>query len=198
MRRNLLWIFLLTAPLVSASSLGSFEATCSGAYCSGSYNGSTFTFFGPFPPALGIPYDPFIDFSIGTNGGSFTFGGNTCDYSVLLGGGNCYGEVSFGAIIWPRDDTGLSLGDVVSVKGKGTAEGWFCWDGGCPTGGPPPLFNNVEVNGTYQFTLTNPGTSSPFTWTAAQVSNVPEPATFVFASLGLAGVAVRSLRRRDD
>jgi hypothetical protein len=195
MKRNILWIFLVTAPLVSASSLGTFQAACSGAGCGGSYNGNTFGFGGPFPSGRvgpqsdpNFPYNPLIDFSIGTNGGSFTSGGNTCDYSVLLGGGNCYGEVSFGAYMGPPDDTGLSLGDVVSVKGTGSAEGFFCWDGDCPTGGPPPLFN-LNVTATYQFTLTDPGTLYAFTWTGAEFSSVPEPGTWVFATLGLAGVA---------
>lgn len=46
MNRNILWIFLLTAPLVSASSLGYFDATCTDAGCGGIFtNGSvSFTF----------------------------------------------------------------------------------------------------------------------------------------------------------
>jgi hypothetical protein len=190
MKRNILWIFLVIAPLVSASSLGSFEATCSGTVCSGSDNGLSFS--GPFP---NFPYNPFIDFSIGTHGGSFTSGGDTCDYDVLRGGGNCYGEARFGADLGPPDATGLSLGDVVSVKGTGTAETFFCWGGDC--GGSPP----ENVPAMYQFTLTNPGTSSPFTWTAAQFGSVPEPSvpepgTLVFATLGLAGMAVGWRGRR--
>ena len=205
MKKNVLWIFLATASLVSASSLGGFQATCSGTGCSGSYNGNTFVFSGPFPDGRAsaqvdpnFPYNPFIDFSIGTNGGSFTSGGHTCNYGVVLGGGNCYGEAAFGANLGAPDGTGLSVGDVVSVKGTGTAEGFFCWDGDCPATRPPPLFN-VNVTATYQFTLTNPGSSSPFTWTAAQFSSVPEPGTLGFATLGLAGVAAgwRGRRRRS-
>ncbi len=197
MKQNIFLIFLAAAPLVTASSLGSFEATCSGLGCSGSYNGNTFVFSGPFPDGRVSAqygpnfYDPYIDFSIGTHGGVFTSGGNRCDYDVVLGHGNCYGEASFGANLGPPDATALSLGDVVSVTGTGTAEGFFCWDGDCPADArPKPLFN-LNVTATYQFTLANPGTSSPFTWTAAQFISVPEPGTLVFATLGLAGAAVR-------
>ncbi len=193
MKQNCLWIFLLSAPLLSASSLG-FQAACSGTTCTGSYNGNTFTFNGPFTNAP--PYNPFIDFSIGTNGGAFTYGGNTCDYGVLLGGGNCYGEVAFGANIGPPDPAGYSLGAVVSVQGTGTAEGWFCWASACPASGPPPPLFNVDVRAIYQFTLTNPGATEPFTWTAAQFSPVPEPATVVFAALGLLALAGFSRVRR--
>jgi len=198
MKRNILWIFLVTAPLVGASSLGSFEATCSGTVCSGSDNG--LTFFGPFRGGRasiqgGDSYTGFIDFSIGTHGGSFTSGGHTCDYDVLLGGGSCSGEARFGADLGPPDATGLSLGDVVSTKGTGTAETSFCWGGNC--GGSPP----ENVPATYQFTLTDPGSTFPFTWTAAQFGSapepsVPEPGTFVFATLGLAGMAVGWRGRR--
>lgn len=137
-----------------------------------------------------------MDIGIGTNGGSFTYGANACDYGVVLGGGTCEGEVAFGANPAPPDETGLSLGQVVSVQGTGTAEGWFCWDGACPAGSAlPPLFN-VNVIATYQFTSTNPGTLYPFTWTGAEFSSVPEPGTFVFASLGLAGVAAGRMAQK--
>lgn len=200
MKPNILWIFLVTAALASASSLGSFEATCSGTGCGGSYNGNTFTFGVPFPdgrasaqPDPNFPYNPFMDFSIGTHGGTYSSGGHTCDYDVVLGGGDCDGEISFGADLGPPDATGLSFGDVVSVKGTGTAEGRFCWI--CSGVRPPPLFA-LNVIATYQFVLTNPGSSSPFTWTAAQFSSVPEPGTLVLATLGLAGVAVGRRGRR--
>lgn len=192
MKRNILCIFLVTAPLVSASSLGDFEATCSGTVCSGSGNGVSFS--GPFH---NVPYTGFIDFSIGTHGGSFTSGGHTCDYDVLLGGGICYGAARFGAPeLGPPDATGFSLGDVVSVKGIGTAAVYFCWGCSSAVGAPP-----TDVPATYQFTLTGPGSTSPFTWTAAQFGSVPEPSvpepgTFVFATLGLAGMAVGWRGRR--
>ena len=206
MNRNILWIFLVIAPLVSASSLSSFQAACSVAgSCSGNYNGSTsFDFSFAFPSGRAgatsdpdFPYNPFFDHvGIGTNGGTFTSGSNTCDYSVILAGGNCDGEVSFGTDFGPPDDTGLSLGAVVNVKGPGTAEGTFCWDGDCPTTGPPPPLFNLNITATYQFTLTNPGTLYPFTWTGAQFNSVPEPGTWVLTTLGLAGLAVRWGGRR--
>ena len=91
MKRNIFWIFLVTAPLVSASTLGSFEATCSGTVCSGSYDGNTFVFTGPFPdgrvPAEPPSYNPYIEFSIGTHGGGFGYGDHTCDYDVQRSGG---------------------------------------------------------------------------------------------------------------
>jgi hypothetical protein len=218
MNRNVLWIFLVAATLVRASSLGSFKATCvagGDGDCSGIFRNGTdsFSFEGPFPwskdfpappnryaPGFGPPY---IEFSIGTNGGSFTFGGHECDYSVILGGFSCYGDVSFGAPLGPPDDTGLSLGDVVSVVGAGTAQGFFCWGSEECNANPGgiQIFDLKDVHATYQFTLTDPGTPTPFSWTGAQfsfgVAPVPEPGTWVFATLGLAGVvAVLHGRRR--
>ena len=200
MKRNILWIFLVTAPLVTASPLGIFEATCSGQLggCVGSYEiGGTpvFSFGGPFPGfserfplSFGVP--PPIDMSIGTNGGSFLgpYGG-VCDYYVDLFVSPCYGEVLLGADLAPSDDTGLSVGDVVSVIGPGTVEGWWCYGEAC-NAIPAPLFN-LHVRATYQFTLTDPGTPAPFSWTGAEFSfsgPVPEPGTWVFATLGLAGM----------
>ena len=207
MKRNILWIFLLTAPLVGASSTGGFEATCGGGTgCSGSYGGLSFS--GPFPSGRvssaqsdpDFPYTGFIDFSIGTHGGTFTSGGHTCNYDVLLGGGDCDGEARFGAGLGPPDATGLSLGDVVSVKGMGTAAIGFCW--GCSI---PTLLFNGNVPATYQFTLTDPGSTFPFTWTAAQFGSapepsVPEPGTLVLATLGLVGMAAvwRGRRYRSE
>src|SRR5579875_1187574 len=106
-----LFVDILTERAASQRKFAGFQAACSGTTCTGSYNGNTFTFNGPFTNAP--PYNPFIDFSIGTNGGAFTYGGNTCDHGVPLGGGNCYGEVAFGANIGPPDPAGYSLGAVV-------------------------------------------------------------------------------------
>jgi hypothetical protein len=205
MNRNILWIFLVIAPLVSASSLGSFEATCTPSAfegnCAGAYKNGTdeFSFGGPFPgssdrygPPEGTPY---IEFSVGTNGGSFTFQGNTCDYGVQLSGFPCDGDVSFGAQLGVPDGTGLSLGDVVSVKGPGRAQGFWCWGDGCTNGAP--VFD-LDVTATYQFTVTDPGTPTPFSVTGAQFSSVPEPGTGVFATLGLAGVTSGFRRRRGS
>jgi hypothetical protein len=100
MNRNVLWILLVTAPLVSSSSLGYFKATCiagGDGDCNGIFRNGTdlFNFDGPFPwskdfPALPNRYapgegPPYIEFSIGTNGGAFSLGGHECDYSVVLG-----------------------------------------------------------------------------------------------------------------
>jgi hypothetical protein len=204
MNRNIFWIFLVIAPLVSASSPGTFQATCvSNGFnggCAGAYKNGTdeFGFGGPFPgssdryaPGEGPPY---IEFGVGTNGGSFIFQGNSCDYSVQLGGFPCDGDVSFGAGIGAPDDTGLSRGDVVTVAGTGRAQGFWCWGDGCTNGAQ--VFD-LDVTGTYQFTLTDPGTPKPFSWTGAQFNSVPEPGTWVFATLGLAGAAAGFRRRRD-
>jgi PEP-CTERM motif-containing protein len=204
MNRNILWIFLVVAPLVSASSLGTFKASCSfngfSGGCGGDYQNGTdeFAFGGPFPgsadryaPGQGTPY---IEFGVGTNGGSFSFQGNSCDYSVQLGGFPCDGDVSFGTGMAPPDDTGLSRGDVVTIAGTGRAQGFWCWGDGCMMGAQ--LFD-LDVTGTYQFTLTDPGTPTPFSWTGAEFSSVPEPGTGAFVILGLAGVATRFRRRRD-
>jgi MYXO-CTERM domain-containing protein len=126
-----------------------------------------------------------------------------CDYAaVAFGHISCYGEISLGAdLVQPFDTTGLSLGDVVSVVGSGTAEGWWCYVEACDTV-PPPLFD-LHVRATYQFTLTDPGSPTPFSWTAAQYSfgpaAVPEPGTWVYAALGLVGLAaaVRGRRRPE-
>ena len=207
MKRSIVWVFLLTAPLVSASSLASFEATCSGTRCVGNYGAIAFDI--PFigggarvsinGSGPGVPYDPFIQVGIGTHGGSFTDGVHTCDYSVVLGHGMCDAGVTFGANLGPPDDTGFSLGDVATVRGTGNAQASFCWGLGCPAGGsvPPPPSSGLDVSATYQFTLTDPGTPWPFTWTGAQFSSVPEPGTFLFAAFGLMGFAAgRQVRRR--
>ena len=214
MNRNVLWIFLVTAPLVSADSLESFQATCGptatgGYHCGGIYtNGLEFSFgfVGPFPgsPGFGIPGGgpryangqppPPIDIGVGTRGGTFSSQGHTCNYGDVLGGVDCDGEVFLGAELGAPDDTGLSLGDVVSVVGTGKAQG-FLRDGEFMAS-----FGLPEVHATYQFTLTDPGTFEPFSWTGAQFSfgsaPVPEPGTWVFATIGLAGLAAGFLGRR--
>ena len=199
----------MTAPQLSAGSLGSFEATCSSSdigisECDGMYTngpGISFNFGGPFPGSPGFseqfPYTGFIDFSIGTNGGAFSFGGQTCDYDAVLGGSQCDGEIMMGADLGQPDDTGLPLGDVVTVTGPGVAKGYFCSVCHATT----PLFD-LNVTATYQFTLTDPGTTMPFSWTGAQYSfvgaAVPEPGPLVSVTLGLAGVAAGvRLRRRN-
>ena len=107
MKRSVVWLFLAGAPVMSASSLDSFQATCSETTgCSGNYNDGAFVFSGPFP---NVPYEPFIDFSIGTHGGSFTYGGNTCNYDVVLGHGICDGEISMGARLGPPDPPDFHL-----------------------------------------------------------------------------------------
>ena len=143
------------------------------------------------------PARPYVDFSVGTDGGSFTFQGNMCDYGVVLAGTNCDGEVQLGAPLDVPDDTGLSLGDVVSVSGSGTAQGFFCWVEECNQG-LQSIFDLEDVRATYQFTLTEPGTITSFSWTGAEIQfrSCSEPGTLVFATLGLVGVAVGWRGRR--
>jgi len=201
MNRNVLWIFLLTAGLASAGSLDSFQATCSlpnpssPGVCSGSSD-SSFSFNGPFLPQEGSHFfapgqvPGAIDFGIGSLGGGFTYQGDPCNYGlVIIDHKPCDGEVVSGssAIVTPSA-TGLSLGDVVSVVGPGTAQGFFCDPCNEPAR-PSHLIFDIPVSATYQFTLTAPGARQPFTLTGAQVSSVPEPGTWVFTTLGLAGVA---------
>ena len=209
MNRNVLWIFLLTAPLVSAESLDSFQATCSRTspsspgVCSGSSD-SSFSFGGPFlaGPGADLFFAPgqipgAIGIGVGSLGGNFTYQGDPCTYYSTIHGKPCDGEVVFGssAIVTPSA-TGLSLGDVVSVVGPGSAQGYFC-DPCTEPAFPSHRIFDIPVSATYQFTLTNPGTPFPFTLTGAQVSSVPEPGTLVFATLGLAGVAAAWARRRS-
>ena len=99
MSRNILWIFLVIAPLVSASSLETLEATCNGSGplgCSGIYtNGPDVSFsfsgffdgfnqrFGPMPPnPSGIVLAPG-----GTHGGDTTYQGHLCNNDVANHGG---------------------------------------------------------------------------------------------------------------
>ncbi len=58
MNRNILWLFLVTAPLISAGSLDSFEATCENGGCAG--GGFSFSFEGPFP-GFSDPFEPGAD-----------------------------------------------------------------------------------------------------------------------------------------
>jgi hypothetical protein len=206
MNRNILWIFLVIAPLASASSLG-FQATCAAGGCSGTWNSGAFSFGGPFPgsfeqipPGGGVsaPYPSPGGCGPGTNGCDFSYMGAFCDYGVILGGGNCDAQINLNGGAAPPLDTGLSPGDVVSVVTTGTAEGFFC----APCSGPAftttPIFD-LEVRATYQFTFIAPGTPPPFgvfSWTGAEFSSVPEPGTWAFVTLGLAGVAVRRRGRR--
>lgn len=213
MSRNILWIFLVIAPLVSASSLETLEATCNGSGplgCSGIYtNGPDVSFsfsgffdgfnqrFGPMPPnPSGIVLAPG-----GTHGGDTTYQGHLCNNDVANHGG-CGAEVSLQANLGMPSDTGLSLGDVASIEGPGTAKGFFCWGAACAGHDPtsfPPVFD-LDVHATYEFTLTDPGTPQPFSWTAARFSleaaPVPEPATWEFAIFGLAAVAAGFRGRR--
>ncbi|HEX4165074.1 MAG TPA: PEP-CTERM sorting domain-containing protein [Bryobacteraceae bacterium] len=207
MNRSVLWILLVTAPLVSAGSLDSFQATCSAApgsngVCGGGFSDFSFTFGGPFIPGFPgpnqfAPGEPpsFIEFEVGSSGGTFTYQGNTCNYDMVIHGSPCDGSVVLGSsVLATPDDRGLSPGDVVSVVGPGRAEGFFCAScNGAPSS--TPIFD-IEVRASYQFTLTAPGTPTPFSWTGAQFSSVPEPASWVFATLGLAGVAAGLLGRR--
>jgi hypothetical protein len=203
MNRNVVWILLLTAQLVGAGSLPSFEASCAGG-CGGGFNGPGFSFVfgGPFPGFLdqfipGASGPSGIEFGIGTNGGEFFLqnGGTTlvCDHGFVLAGVDCDGEVLITAAVVAPDERGHSLGDVVSVVGAGTAQGSFCYDN-C-LGPPPPLFD-VDVRATYQFTLTDPGGYAPYSWTGASFVSVPEPATWALAMLGLAGLAAGFRGRR--
>jgi len=205
MNRNVLWILLLAAPLASAASLDSFQATCSRTNpsslgdCGGSSD-SSFSFGGPFVagPGAFTQFAPgetpgAIEFGIGSAGGSFTYQGDQCYYgAIIIDHKPCDAEIVFGssAIVTPSA-TGLSLGDVVSVVGPGTAQGYFC-----DPCGPLNLIFDIPVSATYQFTLTAPGAQAPFTLTGAQVSSVPEPGTWVFASLGLAAVTAGFLGPR--
>jgi hypothetical protein len=200
MKRNILWIFLVTAPLVSASSLGSFQATCDATGCRG--NSGAFSFAGPFPgfaeqipPGGGVsgPYPPPGGCGIGTNGCGFSYMGTICDNGV-----NCDAQINLSGEAAPPLDTGLSPGDVVSVVTTGEAEGFFCAPCSGPAFDTPPVFD-LQVRATFQFTFIAPGTPPPegvFSWTGAEFSSVPEPGTWAFVTLGLAGVAVRRRGRR--
>ncbi|MDQ2840338.1 MAG: PEP-CTERM sorting domain-containing protein [Acidobacteriota bacterium] len=206
MKPNILWIFLVTAPLVSASSLPSFQATCDANGCGGTWNSGAFNFGGPFPGfdeqippdgggVAGVYPGPPGGCGIGTNGCDFSYMGSDCYYGIILGGGNCDAEIDLSGTAGVPPGTGLSRGDVVSVVTTGVVEGFFC----APCSGPafqtPPIFDLV-ARVTYQFTFTDPSTGT-FSWTGAQFTSVPEPGTLVFATLGLAGMAVGRRGRRS-
>ena len=204
MNRSILWLFLVTAPLISAGSLGSFQASCSlfpgDGYgsCSGMWD-SSFNFGGPFFPgpqvAPGLTTLE-VDFGVGTSGGSFTYMGDTCDYDKVLGGSACDGEVKLGSsLIGPPSGTGLPLGSVVNVVGLSRAEGFYCDPCyGNPSTTTRPIFD-IQAVTTYQFTLTAPGTSYPFSWTGAEFAAAPEPGTWAFAVFGLVGLGILFRRR---
>jgi len=205
MKSSILWIFLVTAPLVSASSLPSFQATCDVNGCRGTWNSGAFSFVGPFPGfdeqiaadggVSGVYPGPPGGCGIGTNGCGFNYMGSICNYGIILGGGNCDAEIDLSGTAGVPPGTGLSPGDVVSVVTTGVAEGFFC----APCTGPafqtPPIFDLV-ARVTYQFTFTDASTGT-FSWTGAQYTSVPEPGTLVFATLGLAGMAVARRWRRS-
>jgi hypothetical protein len=175
-----------------------------------------FGFGGPFsgsgvPERFGIIGPSGIEFGIGTHGGGFEFHNDgtfhECNNDIATHTGLCGAAVSIQANIGMVSDTGLSLGDVASIEGPGTAQGFFCWGAACAGHDPtsfPPVFDLEGVRATYEFTLTDPGTPEPFTWTGAQFSfgaaPVPEPATGIFAILGLAGLAagVLGIARRAE
>lgn len=203
MSRTILWIFLVTVPLASASSVGSFQATCSlfpgDGYgsCEGSWD-SSFGFGGPFFPgpqvAPGLTTLT-VEFEVGTSGGVFTYMGSTCDYDTANHTG-CDGEIQLGSpLLGPPAGTGLPAGAVVNVVGLSPAEGFYC----DPCYGDPsttsPIFD-IQALTTYQFTVTAPGTLYPFSWTGAEFTSVPEPGTWAFAILGLLGMGVIFRRRR--
>jgi hypothetical protein len=206
MKRNILWIILVATPLVSASSLG-FQATCGANGCDGTWNSGAFSFVGPFPdfaeqipPSVGGVQGPYSagGCGIGTNGCSFGYLDNVCNYDVILGGGNCDAEIDlFGEAAVPLD-TGLSPGDVVGVATTALAKGFFCAPCSGPASATPPIFD-LKVNATYQFTFIAPTTTpgiGVFSWTGVEFSSVPEPGTWAFVTLGLAGVTVRRRGRR--
>jgi hypothetical protein len=197
MNGSILWIFLVTAPLVSAGSLGSFQATCSlfpgEGYggCGGTWD-SSFSFGGPFFPgpqvAPGLTTLT-VEFEVGTSGGVFSYMGSTCDYDTSNHTG-CDGEIQLGSpLLGPPAGTGLSAGAVVNVVGLSPAEGFYCDPcSGDPSTTTSPIFDQ-QVLTTYQFTVTAPGTPYPFSWTGAEFTSVPEPGTWAFTILGLLGLA---------
>jgi hypothetical protein len=210
MRESLVGILVVAAMLVvgtstaRADSTPSFQATCSAngglGFCGGGYSDGSFVFSGPFVPFFGssdvtIPLPaapgyplPLLGFGIGTNGGSFIYSGSYCDYGVAIGGGGaCDGSVIFGSTtILAPSDTGLSPGAVVSVVGPATVQGFFCEP--CTDDPTTPLVVDINVTATYQFTLTAPGTISPWSWTGAEFTSLPptpEPSGFLLFGTGL-------------
>jgi len=195
MRKSLVGVLVVAAMLVVGTSTARAQtqlATCSGASCSGALSDPTFLFYGPFfiqccPgnqfEAGTIP--PAIEFGVGTNGGTFTYNDISCNYGNVIVGTSCDGDVVLAASIFTPDDTGFAPGAVVSIVGPGSIEGFFCEP--CSSGLTPQV-TSTDATATYQFTLTAPGTISPWTLTEANFSSlppVPEPSTLLLYGSGL-------------
>lgn len=185
MKRHVFWIMLMTASLVSADPLRG-TATCNAIGCSVSFTAGPEFSFAASGPSEGFsdPFSPnepavirLTDFGIGTNGGDFlvsNFGVTSyCDYTAVLGGAECGGDVTIdtGTIAVP-DNKGHSPGDVVTVNAPITGYADYT---------SPELSNYISFSfngvGTYELTLTDPDT---FYLTSVQATfgpPVPEPAT---------------------
>jgi hypothetical protein len=190
MRKPWVGVLVVAATLVvgtstaRADSTASFQATCSASGgsggCSGGFSDSSFTFLGPFPALINgvnqwapLIYLPPIDFEVGTHGGIFTYNGSSCSYDMVLGGISCDGRVVLPTTgVGTPDDRGLSAGAVVTILGGGSMQGYFC----NPCNGSPPQVVGADVTATYQFTLTAPGTPTPWSWTGAQFTSEMSPA----------------------
>ena len=178
----------------------SFQASCSisgGLFgsCGGGFSNSSFYFAGPFSPGLSVGTGinqfgsggplPFIVFAVGATGGAITYDGASCDNSDLVNGVSCGGVVVLGSIkVDTPNDAGLSPGTVVSESGPGSMQGFFC----DPCDGFSPQVASANVTATYQFTLTAPGTQTPWSWTGAKFSSIaptPEPPTLLLFGTGL-------------
>jgi len=195
-------ILVVAAMLVLGTSTARAQtqlATCSYASgsgrlgsCSGGFPDSSFSFSGPFYTfeigtvnqlEIGGPPPP-IEFGVGTNGGAFTYNGIVCNYDVVLGGNSCDGDVLIAAQVFPPNDTGFAPGAVVSIVGPAMMKGFFCE----PCSGSTPQVASANVTGTYQLTLTAPGTLAPWSWTGANFSSLPstpEPSTLLLFGSGV-------------